>query len=384
MPARAEDIKTGDVVFVYDCGLDEGDFRCIDCRSSVHIVREHSRDGLTVRRHFRHNSENQNCASGGGGGESDIHERRKYACLAEALSRFDCDHWTTEMQIGEKIADAVVTLSEEHDDYGLGFCIEYQHRNTSKDLEATAQNYAKKGFTTLVLWDDQVDERSSITNVDLFGGMVATPFPKGLPNDAHEFDLTVLQKARLQWVHDWYAEWQHGAPATLPPEWCDEQSQQIWHAQPWDKICHGLNISFDDDPYPTFPGLGVTLPPEFVDEVAQISWKQNWDECFKPPKHQDFSSEYEPPSIDIPFNQFISREQWVEWYSNARSEKRESIEKPPNPFNDVQCWQCGTYWHYKQEHIECPHCGTRVDWPWNVATNRIDSDCIPKSKLETY
>lgn len=48
-------------------------------------------------------------------------------------------------------------------------------------------------------------------------------------------------------------------------------------------------------------------------------------------------------------------------------------ERPPGPFDDVQCRKCGRYWNIGEERLKCRQCGSNVDWDWNVRTGRIRS-----------
>lgn len=56
-----------------------------------------------------------------------------------------------------------------------------------------------------------------------------------------------------------------------------------------------------------------------------------------------------------------------------RTGGRAEPDKPSNPFDDIQCWNCGTFWWAGNEerYYHCPDCGEPVDLEWNVQTGRI-------------
>lgn len=392
MPARAININTDEAEFIYDADKNAS-FRCIDCNDKVHVVTEHDRDGSLVRRHFRHNQSREECSASGG--ESDIHKRRKHQAMAEAVARFGCGLWQTEVEIGTYRADAAVVFDEPHPSYGKGLAIEYQHKNESKDLYAVCEEYAKREFTAVVLWDSQFDERGSMAEVDLFGGTVVTPFPTALPDDAHDFEMTEYEIAQRNWNFQTQFDWKSGCPATLPPEWCDEVSLNIWRRQNWGDLFPAENIDTHiqevADEYGGTPEIEVKLPPDLINQIILDTFReQPWNSLFstgpEPYDSQRYidevASSLDQPDIKIPFRFCIGEHTWYQWYQQGISQSRKAVERPPNPFNDVQCWKCETYWHYTKEYTKCPSCGTTVDFVWNGATGRIDPEIAAEWQMK--
>lgn len=89
-------------------------------------------------------------------------------------------------------------------------------------------------------------------------------------------------------------------------------------------------------------------------------------------------------STDPPAKQFLIPDTLLSEVITSLKENPSAISDPTppaNPYNDVQCRFCGTYWHSSKEHLECSSCGEPVDWEWNVETGRISSDVIPTGEV---
>lgn len=236
-------LHQGKPVRPFDLDIDAKPFElcCMECSEEMHLVKEHPRQGSKdVSRHFRHNRD----SCGFGGGESDIHKKRKADALSQALNKMDelgydvatygiegADAYPTEY-IGEKRPDSYLTFEDTHWRYGDGFAIEYQHENEDKDREEVTENYADKLYTTIWLWRDQFDSGE----VDLFGGEVVVPWPKHVPSPGSWPD-TFQERFADRWEKAAMSGLvTAGASATLPKEWHDDMALELWREQNWDDL----------------------------------------------------------------------------------------------------------------------------------------------------
>lgn len=195
--ATAATTEAGELVYADRVDPSAGPFYCIGCAESheVSYVKSHLRelgdDSTTVSPHFRHPSNTGGSGSAGGPAESDTHRRRKIEALGVAMIRYDYAEADLETPINGKRPDGYLEFEFPDERFGRGFAIEYQHRNESKDIEASADAFVAEEFTTLVLTAEQFpDDMAGVPNIDLLGGRVITPFPRGLPDDAHEFETS--------------------------------------------------------------------------------------------------------------------------------------------------------------------------------------------------
>lgn len=249
MPYTAYHDESDDIHFVSQADP-EGGYRCIDCKVPVSYVRSHKRsnsDGSNsqVDAHFRY----YQCAhgtvddvsegaggggGGGGGGESDLHKRRKRAALQEALNRYPAADYGTEVPIGSKRADALLRFEDGHPEYGKGLVIEYQHKNESKEIEATQKHFAKHGYTTIWLWEDQYSFTSSIPEIDLFGGQVYTPWPDVVPEMGQWAPRGEYYELRNKWRRAYdLGLTDSTAEATIYKHWVRPTPQEHWKDSPW-------------------------------------------------------------------------------------------------------------------------------------------------------
>lgn len=233
---------------------------------------------------------------------------------------------------------------------------------------------------------------------------------------------------------------ERAAEVRLPPQFVDEQAQYLWRSHEWQSlfdpsavgefIVQGLLASGSAE-----SGAEVRLPPEIVDEQAQRMWRnREWGSLFDPSPVGWFvvrgrvnSSPSQPPSAYIhhQWEPTISAEEWrtrawhhrfrpskvgqylgdvrssasvpFDWpggwvpasavaegvsrgreqYERALSDPGADIqERPPNPFDDVQCIGCGAYWNIDKGHTSCPRCGVSVHWEWNMKTGRVDRGSV--------
>jgi predicted RNA-binding Zn-ribbon protein involved in translation (DUF1610 family) len=296
MPTVAERSDDSDLVMVVDADKSSG-FACPDCGADVSHVIGHERGDAWTQEHFRY----YNCgcygdsavkSDGGGGGgpaEHPLHRRRKLEALNYATNNYEAATHDTERWIGDKRADAVLEFESSHPEYGLGFAIEYQHKNEGKDLEQTETVYARNGFTTLWLWESEFDiEGRKRPEVRLFDGRVCTPFPKGLPESAHENDTDTDLVPPATNPHP-------GFPATLPLDWVaentdptvdewrsrvDRMPQNLFRDTWWYALFRpGVEIKKNKN-FQT-PAIPATLPLDWVAENTNPTveeWRSRIDE----------------------------------------------------------------------------------------------------------
>jgi len=268
------------------------------CDAPVSHVRSYIRDtpsgdNARVSPHFRfydceHGMQTERSASagkssGGGSGESPLHRRRKVQAMNTLLDVFETERYTTECYIGEKRCDAMVLLSDPHEQYGKGFVVEYQHKNEQKDIEAVERHYASHNFTTLWLWEDQFTFSGLVPDVDLFGGRVFKPWPQVVP-DCEEWSGTA-NRHRLRAMIG--AGTTTRVDATLKRSFTLPTEREYWHKRPWLKRFR-FNMSNGEiagevpvDSYLKIihndleTHIPATIPPEYVD--TKIYTGLNWD-----------------------------------------------------------------------------------------------------------
>jgi predicted RNA-binding Zn-ribbon protein involved in translation (DUF1610 family) len=287
MPTVAERTDDSELVMVVDADKSSG-FACPDCGADVSHVVGHERAGDWYQQHFRYRtcgcygkSPEDSAGGGGGSGESTLHKRRKLEALNYATNKYESASHDTEVWIGEKRADAVLGFETPHEDYGLGFAIEYQHKNEDKDIERTETVYARHSYTTLWLWESEFDiDPRGRPEVRLFDGRVCRPFPKGLPEYAHEFAESI-GLGHLSQIRDGdrYPT-DTSVPATLPLDWVAENtdpSVEQWRS----RIGDIPETVFRDETWENLfdPGIDTGAPVEFplttsppgTDSLDQIS-----------------------------------------------------------------------------------------------------------------
>jgi len=166
--ATAVDPATDKVVPITDAEPGDG-YECrgcggeLSCTSSYYNV-----DGTFNRRYFSH--KNDAC-----GYEDPIHIRMKQAAVIYALERWPEAEIKNEdsLKSGEendymvsgRKPDVRVDFADPDADLGDGVCIECQHQNKGKDLEATEFRYGAAGYSTMWTWgeDLEVDKNLSMT-----------------------------------------------------------------------------------------------------------------------------------------------------------------------------------------------------------------------------
>lgn len=117
---------------------------CPICDDAMSVVEGHHRKGGFVARHFRHQL-NDDC-----GGESIPHLRMKSIAYSKLVAEYPNAAITVEESIGTRRADILVKFPDPQHPLGKGIAVEVQHKNNSKNLLATDQDYYDEGYS--VLW----------------------------------------------------------------------------------------------------------------------------------------------------------------------------------------------------------------------------------------
>jgi len=142
---------------------------CPICDDTMSIVAEHRRRGRFIARHFRHQSIDE-CSS-----ESVPHLRMKAIAFSKLVTTYPSADVSIEEPVGSRRADVLVKFPEPRYPLGKGIAVEVQHRNNSKDLFATDQDYYDEGFSVLWLSEQHYSEYDVATD------HVQPVWPKALP-----------------------------------------------------------------------------------------------------------------------------------------------------------------------------------------------------------
>lgn len=180
---------------------------------------------------------------------------------------------------------------------------------------------------------------------------------------------------------DWnYSE----IPAKIPSEHFDQEAQSIYRELPWSDLFREPDGEYPHNRH-TVRGLVSELPtteppqPELVGkwylpERADLWRETDWYSRFTVDTTRKYIREGRQEmglpagKVDVKLTEQITGKIKRDL---RRKNFNPNFERPSNPFDDVQCWSCGTYWHVSAGHIECPSCGEAVDFEWNVQTERI-------------
>jgi len=312
MPQRA--LLDGEVVFPFDVErsgkkVKNNEIRHIIDDSPMEVVKQHSRvNGAVVPRHFRRKrgyggEGGSTVGFSAGGGEKPIHRSRKGIALSVALEHFKTDQEDVKVTeygieganahptkyVNGKRPDGYLEFDQGHFRYGKGIAIEYQHKNEQKDIQGTAKQYREAKYSTIWLWGDQFDESGNLPTVNLFDGRVDQVWPYPVP-DQSQWCGNGFKKLQQDWREGWQNGLsESGAPATLPPDWCDDKAREIWESQDWEQLFSPPDEHTDIWCYAKVP---ASMPPEWHDEKALSIWnQQDWKSIF-PNAWSDDSTQY--------------------------------------------------------------------------------------------
>jgi len=259
-------------------------------------------------------------------------------------------------------ADAYLKFEDWHHQLGKGIIAEVQYRNKGKDIEATTDDYVSQDYSVVWLYEEDFEsDRCLLDEEDFLKRAAEAVWPDRAPHTSIWKDLkTDFRNIQSRWTQAWKDGLSvSGAPATLPPEWCDEEAQKIWQKQPWYLLFpdtrHGSTSEYDAEKYirevrvslSSGPEETVKLPPEWCDLAAAKLWySQDWDSLFPSVKSERLDSyqyEYQAevyiqevrdtlgePTIEVNYFPW-SREQLWRWYQNGFSEVSQVRQRIPAP-----------------------------------------------------
>ncbi len=327
------------------------DAKCVECGGRVRVWRESS-DGTA--RHFKHIA-NMGGGQGGGGSaacesvaESDKHIKWKNFAAEKLAEVFDGD--VSECRVEKeldapksgkdrRVGDAVLTFENRDPQLGKGVVVEVQYRNHTKDIEETTEDYVEQDYS--VVWtgeDDYSTDHCRLSEVDFRTRAQECVWPEYTPSVSdwrvEKYDYNEIQS---RWQRAWKGGLtKSGAPATLPPEWCDEKAREIWESQYWHNLFFKRTIDHEPlsskylhehytdevkDELDSGPESTVILPPDWVGQKSKQLWEsQDWDDLFSPPEEYfdfwDFSEV--PATIPKDWVAIKPAEYWRKTEWNAR------------------------------------------------------------------
>ena len=173
------------------------------------------------------------------------------------------------------------------------------------------------------------------------------------------------------------------AEATSPPDAAlrgkavDAIAQQIKESYDWSEITEGETADrYIEDVAESSEGAVVPahLRGTAVDMIAQqIKKSYGWSEITEGKTADRYIEDVAESAgsvvpVRIPPHLMTNLKLQL-----RRAGKWAEPDKPSNPFDDIQCWNCGTFWWAGSEkrYHYCPDCGEPVDLEWNVKTGRI-------------
>lgn len=410
---------------------------CTECDGEMAVWK--NRAGTAT--HLKHTSNMGSSNSGQGtdcaGGEGDDHNRWKGLAADAVEDAFDdiddVDGFSKETKtelVTEKgvsapvsdkqrrIGDVVLTFTERDWQLGDGLIIEVQDANKSKNRTLTTQDYVEQGFAVVWLYEDDFIE----TRSDESPG-------KCRLNEAdfrHRARQAVKEYAFEEQTQPWF-EWtlsddpyyhyseqtvkpltvateslspEHHVPATFTPECVDSI---IYERLDWSSIepltdsatRHRLRAMIDNG---TTTRVDATLKRAFALPSEPESWNLTLLPDPDPPATDRFfdelRSEHEQVPVNISVSQWLSGDFWRIAYfrgmaqrsgllSRGHEEKPQRPPKPANPFDDIQCQNCGHYKPVSDASQVCDNCSTLYDLSWNVETRRVSSESVKKHILPT-
>lgn len=357
------------------------DAECLECGGRLRVW-----DPTGYIRHFKHVG-NFGGGDGVGGAacatvaESYRHIVWKYTAVERLEQIFDGNirKAGTELKLpapktdkDHRKADAAVIFEDADDQLVQGVVVEVQHKNESKDKDGTVKDYNAVGLATVWVFGGDFSDNDytlNLNEIDIRQRAKDAVWPKHVP------DSGIKPEVYLQQIHLWpesvnpEKERSVEVPAKLPKPWFDEKTRGLWENQPWRSL---FDPPVDHLPNTEGKPRGTFHLKKWLAESGQILKIQPLAQM----------QLMDPRSLSPPAKDYLIPENVLD---ACLPEKRQIVKKditelskPANPFDDVQCRVCGTYWHYTNGYTNCPGCDEPVDWEWNVSTGRISTDAIPE------
>jgi hypothetical protein len=333
-------------------------------------VRSRSTDGRA--RHFFHTDGIGGGDSGGNTcetvAESDLHLKWKSLAASKLAQEFDIGSEEPEIEKevdapnsenDRRIADVFMGFSEPDEQLGEAIIIEVQHKNVNKNIPDTTSDYISQNYSVVWLFsDDFSGDRCKLNSKDFRNRAMESAWPEFVPEQSnwrpvannHSEVKEDMQRA----VENGLVR--SGTPATLPTEWVDEISKEIWERQSWEKLFNNphnrdeqdyIDGLKDDLDLPHRDRITVRMPLEFVAEIARSIWEnQDWSELFpdaKTPSVEESNVEYQyqshiketqkdlsRPDAEIDFWRMYSRNRIKAWWLSGLNERDDTLpELPP-------------------------------------------------------
>lgn len=368
------------------------DAECLTCGGTVR-VRGPFEDGRA--RHFFHID---NLGGGGGGrngsscesvAESDVHMKWKSLAADRLEEVFDGNIASCKMEQGldapksgqdRRVADVLCEFETSDDVLGDGIAVEVQHKNESKDIDATTRDYIAQDYA--VVWlsgSDFAGDRCTLVEVDFRHRAWEAVWPNRLPLRVGRSNV-LLDDIRRKWRRAKDRDLTTSTvPATLPNEVFDERARELWESQPWNELFERSDVNRYRLQVALAGGTptvhsAVSFPEQVVDSITYEH--SDWDSLFTPKEATD-----QPPvELDIDIAPFLPKAFWWKAYAGGGTDDVD-IQPPPNAFDDVQCHKCGHYIYWKEAGERCENCNSPFDWEWNIRTGRIAAESVPDGML---
>lgn len=244
-------------------------------------------------RHFKH-VDGMGGGEGGGSAacetvaESDKHIKWKNLAAQQLLHTFSGNVVKCRVEMGldapvsdknRRVGDAVVLFEERDAQLGRGIVVEVQHKNQTKDIDATTVDYVEQDLS--VVWtyeDDYGIDRCKLAEVDFRTRAEDEVWPDLTPEESTWWIPRHNFKAHEpKWVNAYETGLTETAvPARLPPDFYDEKAREIWESQYWNNIfpatSRGFAAKYKDEMYTSEvhetltdgPEPTVKLPPRVV------------------------------------------------------------------------------------------------------------------------
>ncbi|WP_254824921.1 hypothetical protein [Haloglomus halophilum] len=317
------------------------DTQCPECGGRLRKWREAS-DGTIP--HFKH-TDAMGHGEGGRGSSSacitvaESEEHKHWKHLAEAKLRalfgerleFLGQEYRLEAPVSGKEhrdADVAARFVDRDEQFGEGLAIEVQHKNVSKDIQGTTDDYVAQDFA--VAWLDSNDfgrYKCKLDETDLRHRTRQAVWPERVPPRSQWGSAPASYRELMQSrsVDKLLKKYEQGAPATLPLEWHDEQARRIWRTQDWESlfsrsdvprwILRGLVSTQSHGPLPH-----PTLPPVFADQMAATLWNAHpWKQKFEPAEDylSDITEGRSRRTAEVAFAPWFDEETWKRWWRDG-------------------------------------------------------------------
>jgi hypothetical protein len=310
-----------------------------------------------------------------------------------------------------RVGDVVLTFADPDWQLQDGLIVEVQDQNKSKDLLLTSQDYIDQGFSVVWLYADDFSDgdgespgECKLTEVDFRHRARRSAMKYALSEQRPRwfsweltnspYYISAKQSPRPFMMASQSISTDNHVPAELPDEYWSKKQREHWEQQKW--LCrfpnqthttpkdHRLRAAVGNG---TTTRVDATLKLSFILRSEQEYWRETaWSSRFRCSKYNlsesedgmaevyinEVKSELQDPEIDISITQWLGPQFWQNAYRTGITGDYTTVEKPSNPFSDIQCHVCGHFLHVTDASRKCEHCECLYDIRWNIETGRID------------